>query len=518
MANTSKLRALSSLTEDVFAAPSTSAIAQLVARDLPALIGAETVRLYLFNRSAKSLESVTYPGCAEPVAAHVDRPPEGIIAAAVRCFRQGSVVNIPRLRRDPAVNPDGKKGLPNAAVFVPLLLGKESLGVMEALSASRFGGFDNDDLAVLKTVSREIVAALEMQRHQALRDQLLKTEKLAANAQWLANATAEVRPRIERILNLLIEAPNQTPHPLLCEARDEALRAAEAVTRLASFAGMENQAACPPDANVDVNTLLAELLHFRKARWDALELRLQNRLSPEPAWVLGQRGQLEHALVDMVIHAERSAAAAPSKLLTLSSHRVGERVAVRISFPSTIAGTAADDSSLKVCQQIANRHGGEFELRSHEDGLAFELDLPLAKTADTQQTLYSDSGDSTPSRPLTLLLVESDSAARQQLVGLLAQRGHRVIPVAEEETPSLAQRMRFDGILWSVRSGGPKWSEYQQLLRERIPAFILVSGGYDAAFASSLAEGGGYLLARPVKEEDLDRVLDALLAKSAVRV
>ena len=119
---------------------------------------------------------------------------------------------------------------------------------------------------------------------------------------------------------------------------------------------------------------------------------------------------------------------------------------------------------------------------------------------------------------MTLILVEDDAAARQQLQGLLSQRGHRVVPVPEEETPELSHRMRFDGILWSVRSGGPKWSEYQQRLREQIPAFILVSGGYDAAFASSLAEGGGYLLARPVQEEELDRVLDALMAKTAVRI
>jgi len=119
----------------------------------------------------------------------------------------------------------------------------------------------------------------------------------------------------------------------------------------------------------------------------------------------------------------------------------------------------------------------------------------------------------TPDRPLTLMLVDADQAARAQLLGLVAQRGHRVIPVAPEETSSLAQRMRFDGILWAVRSGGPKWSDYQQRLRELIPAFVLVSSGYDAAFASSLADGGGYLLARPVEDAELDQILGTLTDK-----
>ena len=84
------------------------------------------------------------------------------------------------------------------------------------------------------------------------------------------------------------------------------------------------------------------------------------------------------------------------------------------------------------------------------------MDLPLfapenqnqRENRKMQPTEYE-----TPDRSLTLLLVDPDPAARKQLLGLVSQRGHRVIPVAPEETPTLAQRMRFDGILWAVRAG-----------------------------------------------------------------
>jgi hypothetical protein len=118
---------------------------------------------------------------------------------------------------------------------------------------------------------------------------------------------------------------------------------------------------------------------------------------------------------------------------------------------------------------------------------------------------------------MTLLVVDSDAAARGQLLGMLAARGHRVIPAPAEQAADLAPRMRFDGIFWAVRSGGPKWSDQQERIRPAVPAFILVSDGYDRDLASSLEDSGGFLLARPLQAGELDRVLDAVEARTAVR-
>jgi hypothetical protein len=108
---------------------------------------------------------------------------------------------------------------------------------------------------------------------------------------------------------------------------------------------------------------------------------------------------------------------------------------------------------------------------------------------------------------LTFLLVDNDAGAQHQLLGLLSARGHRVIPARVEEAADLAHRLRFDGLVWVLRPGGPKWSDFQERLRESIPAVVLVSDGYDADLAASLQETGGYLLRRPLQEPDLDRVL-----------
>ncbi len=535
MATQSKISALQSLSSDVLSATSAPAIAELVMRDLPLLLGASSVRLYLFNAGTRSLASVAGSNLLDPIATSVDRPTEGIIAAAVRCFRQDSVVNIPRLRRDEAVNPDGKKGFPSSALFAPVSLNtkpNEPLGVIQALRTARFGSFDADAIAALKMIAAQTAAALQLHQYREAQDRLARSEQLAANAQLIANAAADLRPRTQRLLNLFCELPEaHQMHPILCDAREEALHAAEAVTRLLSFgasktANLDADSVNPPDSPLDVNTLLAELVHFRAPHWNALGLRVQNHVPPEAAMVQGQRGQLEHGFLDMAIHAERAAVGSNAKLLAISTTQLGGQVVVQFLFPSPVTSASVnhDDASLKLCQEIAQHHKGEFQLRSHTStegfDLALEMDLPLSTPPNTNRrdknlthSVSCNTAFNAPDRPLTLMLVDADLAARKQLLGLLAQRGHRVIPVAPEETPSLAQRMRFDGILWAVRSGGPKWSDYQQRLRELIPAFVLVSTGYDAAFASSLAEGGGYLLARPVEKEELDRVLNKMLGR-----
>ena len=188
------------------------------------------------------------------------------------------------------------------------------------------------------------------------------------------------------------------------------------------------------------------------------------------------------------------------------------RVVVEIHFPGEASESAASDANLEVCRAIVQNHGGDLRMRTPLGSVSFDVDFPLAPGARSGTIIPAN-----PSRVQTLLLVDSDLGAQRQLIGLLAARGHRVIPVRAEEAPDLAHRLRFDGVVWAVRPGGSKWSDFQERLREAIPSFILVSDGYDADLAASLAESGGFLLGRPIQEGELERVLGAVEARAAAR-
>src|ERR1019366_3517602 len=290
----------------------------------------------------------------------------------------------------------------------------------------------------------------------------------------------------------------------------EGQRAGEVGSRLVSFARPAETGA----RLVDVNALGSGLLQFREPEWKALGLRVQNRLSPEPALVLGAQGQIEEVFLNLLVSAEQSASRSGTKTLKVTSSLIAGRVVVEIHYPGEAAEPAARESNLDVCRVITQNHGGELRVRSQNGSMSFDVDLPLAPGTDPRPAI---SAPAASRRILTLMLVEADLGAQRQLLGLLSARGHRVVPVRAEEAADLAHRLHFDGVVWALRPGGTKWSDFQERLRGLVPSFVLVSAGYDADLAASLQESGGFLLGRPLQEAELERFLGAVEERAAAR-
>jgi CheY-like chemotaxis protein len=280
-----------------------------------------------------------------------------------------------------------------------------------------------------------------------------------------------------------------------------------------------------------VNALLAGLVQFREPEWKAMKLRLQNRLAPEPAFVLGAPGQMEQVFLNLLVHAEQSAAEVPAKTVTVSTSIIGGRVMIEIGYSAHEDEASAVDAdpfsesrisggsggagalSLGVCRSIVNNHGGAMRFSTRSTLAYFEVELPVVRSEAPSD--LSSAGK--PERALTILLVDPDPAPHRQLLGLLSLRGHRVVPASEEEAADLAQRLRFDAVLWAMRlspSGSSKWSEFQERARASITAFVLMSDGYDAELARSIEEGGNFLLGRPIQESELDRILRQIDARA----
>jgi hypothetical protein len=258
---------------------------------------------------------------------------------------------------------------------------------------------------------------------------------------------------------------------------------------------------------VDVGKVVAGLMRFRDPEWKALGLRVQQRIGPEPALVLGVEGQIDQVFLNLLVHAEQHAAQSPAKTIAVKTSVLAGRALVEIDYSTSIHDEPEPDSSklgLEVCQGIIRNHGGEIRLRRRSGQSGFEAELPVVRPAPEPSQA---SGSPLPLRTLTLMLVDSDPDAKRQLLAQLGARGHRVVPVAAEGAVDMAQRLHFDAVLWAVRSGAHGWSDFHERVRASIPAFVLVSDGYDQDLARSLEESGGFLLARPVQESALDRIL-----------
>ncbi len=535
----STMRTFHTLCEEIIAAPSPSEIAEKLMTVLPSITQATGAWLYIFNRRTKSLERVPTEEDPDPMVVPVETQEDDELAnGAAVCFQNRRQLNIPDVRRSQYLSTRTKQNSPRSAVIVPLTTQGDVLGVLEAGNANRVGYFTIEEQASIQHLANQVAAALKLQEQRAIREQLFRSEKLAATGQLISGVANELRAPLDVILHLSLQLATALSGPPVREPESEhdlrllaaeSRRASEIVSRLVSFARPEDSEA----RHFDVNALLAGLVKFREPEWKAMELRLQNRLAPEPAFVLGAQGQIEQVFLNLLVHAEQSSAEVPSKTVTVASSVIRGSVMVEIGYSargngeetevdpfgeSRTSGASGGASggagalSLGVCRSIVNNHGGAMRF-SARGGLAyFDVELPVVRT-ETPSDL-SSAGKA--ERALTILLVDPDPGPQRQILGLLSLRGHRVVPASEEEAADLAHRLRFDAVLWAMRlspSGSSKWSEFQERARASITAFVLVSDGYDVELARSIEEGGNFLLGRPIQEAELDRILRQIDAR-----
>ena len=59
--------------------------------------------------------------------------------------------------------------------------------------------------------------------------------------------------------------------------------------------------------------------------------------------------------------------------------------------------------------------------------------------------------------------------------------------------------------------------DFQERVRAHVPVFVLVSNAYDPDLARTIESGGGFLIARPIQEAQLNGVLKKIEALSQSR-
>ncbi len=513
------LRAFHALSEEIISAGSPGEIAEKLARVLPTITQATGVRIYLYNRRSKSLERVATKTDPDPMAVPVDSNPDGLASGAVVCFRNRTLINIPDVRRSPFLRLDSKANLPRSAMFLPLFSQNDVLGVLEVGNARRLGYFSVEEQAAAQHLANQVAASLKLQEQQRVREQLFRSEKLAATGQLISGVASELRAPLESILQLATSlasyAGREIPERELRLLAGESQRASEIVSRLVSFARPEDAAA----RNVDVNSVMASLMQFRDPEWKTLGLRVHNRLRTEPAIVLGSQGQIEQVFLNLLVHAEQCASESPGKTITVASSLIGNHATVEISYSAAegklanpfLESAANDNGStgLAVCQGIIHSHGGEIRFASNAGTGRFEIDLPAIQTGAARAP-RTQQGRGT----LTFMLVDSDHAAQRKMIAALSARGHRAVPVSAEEAPDLAQRLRFNAVFWSTRNGSARSADCLEKVRALSTSFVMIADAHDSALAESLEGTGGFLLTRPVRDEDLENVLSQIESRA----
>jgi GAF domain-containing protein len=502
-----RLRNTYNLGDEILSASSPETILKRVSASLTSVLGVSRVHLYVYNRTAKTLDSLESEHCPR-TSISLSSAPGGTEAGAVACFHYRTLLVIPDIGRSPfPMGPLDGEPAPKSLLFVPLLTQGEVTGVLE-LNHDRAHDFTLDEQALAQHVASQIGVAFRLLDQRSVQEQLFRTEKLAAVGRLISGVVNELQTPLASISDLARRALDKArgfgAERDVAAIAAEAQRAAAMVSRLVSFAAEQVEA-----RPVSITALLHNLIEFREGDHKASGIKVRDLIAQEPLYVLGSQGQLEQVFLHLLVHAEQFLAGVAQKVITVRTSLLARRLVVEVSYtgpPSLAEETAA---VLGVTRSVIAGHGGEVRLieKGHGDP-HFEVELPLTTARERTPMPAPSAGASDYSHGMTALIIEPDEVAQRQLLGLLAARGYRVVPVASADTGlELTQRIKIDAAFCSLHAPGLNWVELSERMRARVSGFILLSDGYDAELASDFEGYNRYVLAKPFQEQELERVL-----------
>lgn len=504
------LLALNVLSERIIAAGSSAGIQEMLTEALPGILHCTTARIYLYRRGRNVLERLPLPNESSPLAVPVDTPVGEASSGAALCFRNRTLLAVPDTRRTPFFA-DSTPG--RSLLFVPMFAQSEIAGVLEIVRADQKRAFAPEQHAAAQHLANQIAASLRLIQQQSMREQLYRSEKLAAIGQLVSGIASELSEPLEsiRVRTSLPTArgPRDIAERDMHVIASEAKRASEIVKRLLGFARAESPEAKP----LDLGELLAGLAEFRQHEWAAKGIESRVLIPDSPVWVLGSRKQIEQVFLNLFMHAEQSLSGSAGRTLSFRLTLLARRALVEIGCPSEGGcfgqGAGEDENQdglygLGVCRGIVQGHGGEIRVTHGPGSFArIEVEFPISSPPEGQ--------GAHPERKISVLLVEPDAATHRRLLFLLGGRGHRVVPAAgAEEALELAGRFRFEAVFCSAVLPGSGWPVLADSLRGMAGTFVLV--GLPGQSSLPGAPSTPLSLAKPIAEADLDRVLLALNA------
>ncbi len=510
---------LNSLAEDVISSPSRVEILRKVNAALPKLWRVTEASVYLLDPASSGFRRISSAGESEPIGK--DSGP--LTSGVALCQSNRTLLAISDTRRNAFFRESGWRDVPRSVMFVPAFARNEVTAVLVVESTLNTHSFTDEEQSAAQHLANQIGAAFRLLDQQAIREQLYRTEKLAASGELMSGVAEELRRPLELITRTVAALGTQYSGPDREQIETlavEAQRASGIVDRLIAFsrerAGIQS---------FDVNEVLAGGLRFHSPDLAERHVDVSTRFSAEPLIVTGSRSQLEQALNMFLQHAERSASAAKERRMSVATTRAAARAIIEIGWSAKpellepdVFGPAPEDGalSLGVCRNVVRNHGGEVRLlRTSSSQSRFEIELPAAAVEPGEAvSQQKPEAPVAAARRLTTLVVEPDAELRNDFVRLVAGQGHRVIPVTSaEEAADIAARVRFDVIFCATHLTSLNWIDLFDRVEEQIACFVLLTDSLNPDPVGAARATHVPTLGRPVDGRELARIMAAVTAR-----
>ena len=317
----------------------------------------------------------------------------------------------------------------------------------------------------MRQMSEELAAAnnrlvATVDRLKATQAQLLQAEKLSAIGQLVAGVAHELNNPLTSVIGyaqLLQEELREDsemgttrPTPQLTHdlrrIAEESERAAKIVRNLLAFARRQSAARAEQDVADVMNRVLA--LRAYEFRLNAIEL--ETAFAPGLPPVLGDGGQLQQALLNLLLNAEQAMRGRSVRRIHVGARHVPECDAVELFIEDSGHGIPDENLrrifdpffttrevgegtglGLSICYGIVRDHGGQISVESRVgQGTTFKVLLPACTSL----------GDG----PLRTLVAHRDSTERDYVAAALTGWGHSV--VAAESADDARARLEAGGV------------------------------------------------------------------------
>jgi len=522
-------RSLYAVAEGMISAEEPAEIYRRIVQTLPALLGATHCYLLLYNRLTKQLDVLAgtdaFPAPALPLDA---------VSGPATCFKNRALLQVPDARNCPFLDAKIVRRLgQRSLLFVPMASDGEVFGVLEIDDRRRRRSFSEEQRACAQHLANLGALAMKLYEQRSMREQLYKTEKMAAVGELISGVAHELRNPLASLTGLaelaLARYGSGSLEPDLRAIHAEAQHATTILQRLISFARPQRTGA----QLVDVNAVLRAVVGIRQEKCEARGIRLRLQLSPAPPMIAGDQAHLEQVFLNLLINAERALEEAREKLITIRTTILAKRVLISISdtgpglspemqnriFNSSFESRKPNDTAglgLAVCQSLIEGHGGSIRVNSTPgQSTTFEIEYMLAGVASEPA---GEAGHAArPPGNLTALVIDEDPKVQDSLLSLLSDRKYRVITVSSaEEALDLAERAHFDLVLCDVRMRGISGIEVYRRVRGRIRSFVfLTADSFSAEMKEMFSEQNQAVLPKPFTAADVEKLLEDIEPKLA---
>jgi PAS domain S-box-containing protein len=397
--------------------------------------------------------------------------------------------------------------------------------------------------SIVQGIFRDVTEQrLTEKRAWQLEKELLESQKMEAVGRLAGGIAHDFNNLMGEIIGhaslLKVDATEGTElYQRLDTIEHAARRAADLTHRLLSF----SRKGTPTIADVDVGGVLADTLSIAMPGFDKRIVLVQN-ISPDLAYVPGDRTQLEEAILNLVINA-RDAMGHHDGTLTVdacnviidesfcTSHGVpvlphGSYVQIRVLDTGCGLSPEARDHlfepffttrpegtglGLSIVWRVVHDHGGTITVASVPDqGTTFTLYLPAVSRAEAQgrarQTPVSGSLPRSV-RGESLLIVDDEDVVRSVAVKVLSGLGYRVIDTSDPVNALAIYTdswRSIDLVLVDMIMPHMNGKDLFEKLREINPSVTaILMSGYDATGTAVASTGFVALIPKPYTLQEL---------------